>query len=213
MIKLIYFDFNFWRVDILRLCLSHSRIPYIYERVPRKEWFKKKKQFPFGQLPVVIIDGKQFSHTHSLARFCAVKSSLYDNNEYNILVIDQVLDWANEITNHIAPSIRAAMREKNLEKFKILRKEFVKNDLSVWFKYLEDLLKRSSKKGQFFIDKFSIADITAWRVIYWFCSGKLDMISCSFLNDLPILKNYYKTINNYLPLNQLEEFKSIINSN
>ena len=27
MIKLIYFDFNFWRIDILRLSLSHSNIP------------------------------------------------------------------------------------------------------------------------------------------------------------------------------------------
>ena len=25
-------------------------------------------------------------------------------------------------------------------------------------------------------DKFSIADITAWRVIFWFCSGKLEQI-------------------------------------
>ena len=142
-----------------------------------------------------------------------MRSSLYDNNEFKILVIDQVLDWANEITNHIAPSIRAAMREKNLEKSKSLRKEFIKNDLSIWFKYLEDLLKRSSKRSQFFTDKFSVADITAWRVLYWFCSGKLDMISNSFLNEFPVLEKYYKTINNYSPLNQLEEFKSITNSN
>ena len=213
MIKLIYFDFNFWRVDILRLCLSHSKTPYKYERVPRKEWFKKKSQFPFGQLPVMVINGKQFSHTHTLAKFCAIKSSLYDNNEFKVLIIDQVLDWANEITNHIAPSIRAAMREKNLEKSRSLRKEFIKNDLPVWFGYLEELFKRSSKQGRFFTDKFSVADITAWRVLYWFCSGKLDMISNSFLDDLPVLKKYYKTIHNYSPLNQLEEFKSITNLN
>ncbi len=209
MMKIIYFDFNFWRVDILRLCLSHSKIPYKYERVPRKDWFKRKNEFPFGQLPVMIIDGKQFSHTHSLARFCAIRSSLYENEEFKILFIDQVLDWANEVTNLIAPSIRAAMREKNLEKSKRLRKEFINNDLSIWFKYLEDLLKRSSLKGQFFTDKFSIADITAWRVLYWFCSGKLDLITDAFLDDLPLLKKYYISIHNYAPLSQLEEFKSI----
>ena len=43
MIKLFYFDFNFWRIDILRLCLSHSKIPYEYVRIDRQQWPKKKK--------------------------------------------------------------------------------------------------------------------------------------------------------------------------
>ena len=211
MIKLIYFDFNFWRIDILRLCLSHSKIPYEYVRINRQQWPKKKKEFPFGQLPVMIINDKQFSQTHSLAKFCATRASLYDTNELKILIIDQVLDWANEITTHIAPSIRAAMREKNLAKSKKLRQEFIENDLLLWFSYLENLLKNSSLNKKFFTDKFSIADITAWRVIFWFCSGKLDLIDPSFLDQTPILKNYYNEICNYKPLNKLEEFKSIIN--
>ena len=103
--------------------------------------------------------------------------------------------------------------KKNLAKSKKLRQEFIENDLHLWFSYLENLLKNSSLNKKFFTDKFSIADITAWRVIFWFCSGKLDMISNSFLDDLPVLKKYYKTIHNYSPLNQLEEFKSITNLN
>ena len=60
----------------------------------------------------MIVKDKIYSHTHSLAHFCAKKSKLYDSDDYKALIIDQVLDWANEITNKIAPSIRAAMREK-----------------------------------------------------------------------------------------------------
>ena len=48
MIKLIYFDFNFWRIDILRLSLSYSKIPYDYKRIKRQEWPQEKKKFPFG---------------------------------------------------------------------------------------------------------------------------------------------------------------------
>ena len=154
--KLIYFDFNFWRVDILRLCLSYSNISYKYERVPRQDWQKKKQSFPFGQLPVLIYDNNIYAHTHSLAIFCAQQANLYDNDKQKILIINQVLDWANDITIKIAPSIRAAMREKNYEKSKRLRKEFIKNDLLVWFSYLEQLLKRSSSENKFFTDKFSI---------------------------------------------------------
>ena len=213
MIKLKYFDFNFWRADILRLCLGYSNIPYEFERIVRQDWPRLKKQFPFGQLPVLIIKEKQYAHTHTLAKFCAKKSSLYDDDELKVLIIDQVLDWANEVTNLIAPSIRAAMREKNLEKSKKLKKEFIKNDLIIWFSYLEKLLDKSSLNKKFFTDKFSIADITAWRMIYWFCSGKLDMIDTSFIDKLPILNKYFLNLSNYKPLSDLEEFKDITENN
>ncbi len=213
MIKLVYFDFNFWRVDILRLCLSYANIPYTYDRLPRADWPRQKQKFPFGQLPIMIYDNKQFGHTHSLAVFCAKKASLYEKDELKILVINQVIDWANEITNKIAPSIRAEMRDKNFEKSKKLRKLFIKNDLPVWFSYLENLLKNFSSDNNFFTDKFSIADITAWRVIYWFYSGKLDQINSSFIDEYPILKKYFLDISAHKKFSNLDEFKQITQEN
>ena len=210
MIKLVYFDFNFWRVDILRLSLAYSGIQYEYKRIKRQEWPIEKKNFLFGQLPVMIIDNKQYAHTHSLARFCAMESGLYDNNKIKAMVIDQVLDWANEITNKIAPSIRAAMRDKDLEKSKRLREEFIKNDLLIWFSYLEKLFDQSSSKKIFFNDKFSMADITAWRVIQWFYCGRLDQIDNKFLDKFPLIQNFFEKMNEFKPFIELEEYKNII---
>ncbi len=210
MIKLVYFDFNFWRFDILRLSLAYSNIPFECERVKRNDWPKVKQNFPFGQLPIIIIGNKKYAHTHSIARFCAIKSNLYSKNELNAIVIDQVLDWSNEITNKIAPSIRAAMREKNFEKSKKLRKEFIDNDLLIWFSYLEKLFDRSSSEKVFFNDKFSIADITAWRVIFWFCSGKLEQINTDFIKEFPLLNNFFKRMNNYSSFTKLKEYRDII---
>ena len=210
MIKLIYFDFNFWRFDILRLALSYAKVPYVCERVKRQDWPKVKQDFPFGQLPIMVINKKKYAHTHSIARFCALKSGLYSNNELKAIVIDQVLDWSNEITNKIAPSIRAAMREKNLEKSKKLRREFIDNDLLLWFSYLEKLFDECSTKKKFFNDEFRIADITAWRIILWFSSGKLEQIDKKFISNFPLLENFFNKINNYEPLTQLDEYRDII---
>ena len=33
--KVTYFDFNFWRVDILRLSFGYSKIPYEYKKIKR----------------------------------------------------------------------------------------------------------------------------------------------------------------------------------
>ncbi len=211
MIKLVYFDFNFWRVDILRLSLGYSGIPYEYKRIKRQEWPKEKQNFPFGQLPIIIYDDKQYAQTHSIARLCAIESGLYANDKLKAIVIDQVLDWANEITNKIAPSIRAAIRDKDLEKSKRLREEFIKNDLLVWFSYLEKLFDKNSSKKIFFNDKFSMADIVAWRVTYWFYCGRLDQIDNMFLNEFPLIQNFFKQMNTFKPFIKLSEYKDIIN--
>ena len=210
MIKLVYFDFNFWRIDILRLSLAYSKVPYKYERINRQEWSKEKEKFPFGQLPIMVIEDKQYAHTHSLARFCAIESKLYGDNNLKAMVIDQVIDWANEITNKIAPSIRAAMKDRDLEKSKRLRAEFIKNDLFVWFSYLEKLFDQNSKKKIFFNDKFSMADIVAWRVIYWFYCGRLDQVDNKFLDKFPLIQNFFKQMNAFKPFNELSEYKDII---
>ena len=210
MIKLVYFDFNFWRIDILRLSLGYSKVPYKYERINRQEWSKEKEKFPFGQLPIMVIDDKQYAHTHSLARFCAIESKLYGDNNLKAMVIDQVIDWANEITNKIAPSIRAAMKDRDLEKSKRLRAEFIKNDLFVWFSYLEKLFDQNSKKKIFFNDKFSMADIVAWRVTYWFYCGRLDQVDNKFLDKFPLIQNFFKQMNTFKSFTKLNEYKDII---
>ena len=207
MIKLTYFDFDFWRIDIARLCLGYSKIPYKYNRIVRKDWDKKKNFFPFQQLPVMELDGKIYGHTHSISRFCAIKSGLYENDELKALIIDQVLDWANEITFRIALSIR----EKNQDKAKKLRQRFIKNDLHKWFGFLDNLYKSSATKNIFFTEKFSLADITAWRIILWFTSGKLFDVPEDFIQDFPKLKSFYKNINDYDRFNKLSEFKEITN--
>ena len=188
----------------------YKRQPYEYKRIKRQEWPKEKEKFPFGQLPIMIIKEKQYGHTHSLARFCAIESKLYNNDKLKAIVIDQVLDWANEITNKIAPSIRAAMRDKDLEKSKRLREEFIENDLLVWFSYLENVFDENSKKIIFFIDEFCMADIVAWRVIYWFYCGVLDKIDNKFLDKFPLIQNFFKQMNTFKSFTKLDEYKDII---
>ena len=79
MIKLVYFDFNFWRVDILRLSLGYSKVPYDYKRIKRQEWPKEKKNFHLVSYQSWLFE--KYAHTHSLARFCAIESNLYSNDK------------------------------------------------------------------------------------------------------------------------------------
>ena len=103
-----------------------------------------------------------YCHTHSLATFCASNQTFTVVTKKQI-IIHQVIDWANEITYRIAHSIR----EKNPDKSKKLRRVFIEKDFYTWFGYLEDFLKKTLIIHSS-LEKLSIADITAWRVIRWF---------------------------------------------
>ena len=103
------------------------------------------------------------------------------------------------------------MREKNIEKSKLWRKEFIENDLFIWFSYLEELFNKCSSDKVFFNDKFSIADITAWRMIQWFSSGKLEQVDPNFIKKFSLIENFFNKMNQYEPFINLEEYKEIIN--
>ena len=94
-------------------------------------------------------------------------------------------------------------------KSKKLRKEFIDNDLLLWFSFLEKLFDKYSNKKVFFNDQFSIADITVWRMILWFSSGKLEQIDQNFIKKFPLLENFFKEINNFQPFTSLKEYKDI----
>ena len=69
---------------------------------------------------------------------------------------------------------------------------------------MEKLFEKSSKNKQFFTDKFSIADITAWRVIYWFWSGTLDQIKPDFLEKFPFLQKFFQKMSKYEDFHQIK---------
>jgi hypothetical protein len=55
-----------------------------------------------------------------------------------------------------------------------------------------------------------MADIVAWRVIYWFYCGMLDKIDNKFLDKFPLIQNFFKQMNTFKSFTKLDEYKDII---
>ena len=55
-----------------------------------------------------------------------------------------------------------------------------------------------------------MADIVAWRVIYWFYCGILDKIDNKFLDKFPLIQNFFKQMNTFKSFTKLDEYKDII---
>ena len=192
-LQLIYPDLPFWRAETSRIALFIGGIEFEDIRPSREEIKKMKTEgfFPFGQLPILQVDGKTIAQTGAIARFCGKLSGLYptDNNFYAAKV-DEVIDLATDITLRIRP----ALKEKDSEKSKEMRRELVETVLPHWLGFLETLLEKNGKTGYFVDDSLTVADLAAWRLCGWISGGVIDGIPETILNNFPLLNEHQNQI-------------------
>ena len=171
-LKIIYFNFPFWRAEVSRISLFIGNIPFEDRRLTNEDFsyvkehghMKDGTKIPFSQFPVLVINGGK---------------------------VDQVIDAATDINMLIRPS----MRENDPIKKKEMREDLSKNDLPRYFSYLENLL--SNNKSQWFVgNKMSIADIAIWRISGWLTSGIIDDIPKNLIDKFDNLKDLYSLVNN-----------------
>ena len=198
-LKIIYFNFPFWRAEVSRISLFIGNIPFEDKRLTNEDFsyvkehgqMKDGTKIPFSQFPVLIINGEVIAQTGAIARICGKLSGLYPEDIVEAGKVDQVIDAATDINMLIRPS----MRENDPIKKKEMREDLSKNDLPRYFSYLEDLL--SNNKSQWFVgNKMSIADIAIWRISGWLTSGIIDDIPKNLIDKFDNLKNLYSLVNN-----------------
>ena len=198
-LKIIYFNFPFWRAEVSRISLFIGNIPFEDKRLTNEDFsyvkehgqMKDGTKIPFSQFPVLVINGEVIAQTGAIARICGKLSGLYPEDIVEAGKVDQVIDAATDINMLIRPS----MRENDPIKKKEMREDLSKNDLPRYFSYLEDLL--SNNKSQWFVGhKMSIADIAIWRISGWLTSGIIDDIPKNLIDKFDNLKNLYSLVNN-----------------
>ena len=196
-LKIVYFDFPFWRAEVARISLFKGNVSFDDIRVNGED-FKYIKEHgkmkdgtlvPFRQLPILVVEGKTIAQTGAIARICGKMSGLYPEEIIEAGKVDQIIDTATDINVLLRPS----MRENDLVKRKAMRVELAQNDLPKYFGYLENILA-DNKTHWFVSDKMSIADIAIWRLMGWITSGVVDDIPKDILNPLKNLNKLYNEV-------------------
>ena len=196
-LKIVYFDFPFWRAEVARISLFKGNVRFDDIRVNGED-FKYIKEHgkmkdgtlvPFRQLPILVVEGKTIAQTGAIARICGKMSGLYPEEIIEAGKVDQIIDTATDINVLLRPS----MRESDLVKRKAMRVELAQNDLPKYFGYLESIL--AENKSHWFVgDEMSIADIAIWRLMGWITSGVVDDIPKDILNPLKNLNKLYNEV-------------------
>ena len=197
-LKIIYFNFPFWRAEVARIPLYISNTKFEDKRITSEEFSYIKENgkmtdgtiIPFSQLPVLVIDGQSIAQTGAIARICGKISGFYPDSLVEAGKVDQIIDTATDINMLMRPS----MREQDPDKKKLMRQELSKNDLPKYFGYLENLLK--DENIWFAENRMTIADIAIWRLMGWLKSGVIDDIPQDITDDFNKLNRVYSEGNN-----------------
>jgi len=98
--KLTYFNIT-GRAEPIRFLLAYLNVDYEDNRFEREQWPSIKPTMPFGQVPVLEIDGKVVNQSVAISRYLAKKAGLTGNNEWETLLIDVAIDNIYEMRQEI----------------------------------------------------------------------------------------------------------------
>jgi len=106
------------RAEPIRLVLVLGKFPFHDDRVSSEDWERSvKKTTPYGQLPILIVDGRTMAQTKSILRYLGKLTqyngkALYPPNTFLAAKVDECLDAFDDLWILVAPTYRISEQEK-----------------------------------------------------------------------------------------------------
>ncbi|XP_014210579.1 glutathione S-transferase [Copidosoma floridanum] len=149
--KVSYFDITALGEPI-RFLLSYGGVDFVDDRVKMDEWPKIKPTTPFGQMPVLEVDGKKVCQSTAICRYLAKQFGLAGKDDWENLEIDAAVDTIHDLRAKIAAGHYESNEEAKKQKLEAA-KELVPF-------YLERLDEQVKKNGGYFVGgKLTWADL------------------------------------------------------
>uniref|UniRef100_A0A0B7A4V0 Glutathione transferase n=1 Tax=Arion vulgaris TaxID=1028688 RepID=A0A0B7A4V0_9EUPU len=177
-IKLTYFDLD-GRAELTRLVLTLAGKAFEDIRISREEWPKLMPTTPFGQIPVVDIDGEVFTQSFAIAQYFAREFNLYGKTNLDGLEIDQISQLTMDFYKELA---KVFLEQDPVKKVEVAAKVEAE-ETPKYIDHFEKLLQKNGGK-HFVGDNYTLADLVAYDLVTGFFSPFLG--DC--LGKAPLLK-------------------------
>jgi len=182
-IKLTYFNLKA-RAEPARLILKQAGVEFEDCRLPAPwddmaPWTALKPMTPFGQLPMLCVDGTVISQSRTIARYVAVENGLAGKNAMENAQMDEIVDALSDATEL---QYNAYLFEKDETKKAQLQKDFNEKTLPTLIKNIDRRL--TERGGEFLVGgRLSWADISAYHFFTELADQSLVKANCK-LNAL-----------------------------
>lgn len=188
-LKLSYFDFHGGRAEPARLALAIGGVAFEDHRFSFAEFAEVRKTTPFGQVPVLTVDGVQVTQCDAITRYAGKLAGLYPTDAYQALLCDEVMFVVEEASVKLGPSFRMTGEEQ-----KAARLALVNGSMPVYLGWLQNQLLAHG--GKFFADdRLTIADLKVFVDVRGLNSGRLDHVPADLVETVaPALNAHMERI-------------------
>lgn len=182
-IKLTYFDMQ-GRAEQIRLAFFMSGVQFEDVRLTHEEFATIKASLPYGQVPILEVDGVAVAQTFALLRYAGTITGLYPVNDPLLAAkVDEVIGHIDETYTACDPSFF----ETDPEKKKAMREVLTNETLPASLGSLEKrLIKWKTTKSEYALgDKLSIADLVLHSTVQFLRSGFMDHVPTTLVDAYP----------------------------
>jgi glutathione S-transferase len=177
-LKLSYFDFHGGRGEPVRLALAIGDIAFEDHRFTFPEFAEVRKTAPFGQVPLLEVDGVQVTQCDAILRYAGKLAGLYPTDPYQALLCDEVMYVVEEANVKLGPTFRMTGEEQ-----KQARLALVNGSMPVYLAWLQSQLLAHG--GEYFADnRLTIADLKVFVEMRGLNSGRLDHIPVDLVEQV-----------------------------
>ncbi|CAH2093198.1 unnamed protein product [Euphydryas editha] len=150
-VKVYYFQLKA-SAEAIRMMLAYGGQEFEDIRLSNEEWAALKPTMPFGQLPVLEIDGKKYAQSVAISRYVGRKYGLAGKDIEEDFQIDQVMDFYVDLRTRAL----AVFHEKDEANKARKQEENEKNYYPVTLKKLHDIITENN--GHMALGKLTWAD-------------------------------------------------------
>ncbi|PIO69367.1 glutathione S-transferase protein [Teladorsagia circumcincta] len=104
--RLLYFDGR-GRAEVARQLFALANQEYVDVRITHEEWPKHKPEMPFGQLPVLDVDGKLLGQSHAINRYLARQFGFAGKSPFEEALVDAFADQYRDFYTEAQPYLYA----------------------------------------------------------------------------------------------------------
>ncbi|XP_014235050.1 glutathione S-transferase-like [Trichogramma pretiosum] len=166
--KLTYFNI-YGLAEPIRFLFNYGGINFIDERMTEEDWLRLKPTMPFGQVPVLEVNGKKINQSTAICRYLAKQVGLTGQDDWENLEIDAVVDTISDLR----VKINAAHYEKNAES-KAQKLAVAKSTTDLVIDRLNDRVAKN--KGHLVNGKLTWADL--------YFVAQLDLLNARAARDI-----------------------------
>lgn len=152
-LKLSYFDMHGGRAEPVRLALAIGGVAFEDHRFAFPEFAEIRKTVPFGQVPVLHVDGTLVTQSDAILRYAGKLAGLYPTDAFQALLCDEVAYVVEENGVKMGPTFSMKGEEQ-----KAARLALVNGSMPRYLAWLQTQLLANG--GEYFADKrLTVADL------------------------------------------------------